>query len=202
MKTVAFVAPAVVLPDCVKAIKAGLDPLNLAKISQEDLEVWRTPEGTLYHNGELVGHSSLRLPLGLTSASVLASKNTKSVQRKGKDAAMEKWDAEMRSSLTSKKAHQEPLNLAKLSKQDRELVESTLRTESATRKRVQEVYDGALRALALLRSIIASKTEEFDVFIPDIVDLILNGVVRPGFPPDEAMEGFLVSFERTQALVV
>lgn len=115
---------------------------------------------------------------------------------------MEKWDAEMRASLASKRTNKEPLNLTKLSKQDRELVASQLRLESGIRRRVQGTYDGAKRALALLRSIIASKTEELGIFVPEIVDLILNGVVRHRFPAEEAMEGFLVSTRRVRESVV
>ena len=114
------------------------------------------------------------------------------MHRKGKDAAMEKWDAEMRASLSSKKADKDTLDPSKLSKQDRELVEAQLRVEGETRKRVQRAYDDALRSLSLLRSIIDTKAEEVADYVPDIVDLILNGVVRHRFPAEEAMEGFLV----------
>ena len=105
---------------------------------------------------------------------------------------MEKWDAEMRASLAAKKSEKAPLNIAKLSKQDRELVETQLRAESNTRRRVQAIRDNALRAFTLLRAIIAAKTEEFAVFVPEVVQHTLNGPVRFHFPPGEAAKGFLV----------
>ena len=52
-RTVVFVAPSAVLPDLVSSIRAGLDPSTLGKLSKEDLLVWESPEGTLFHDGEL-----------------------------------------------------------------------------------------------------------------------------------------------------
>lgn len=105
---------------------------------------------------------------------------------------MEKWDAEMRASLAAKKIEKAPLNIAKLSKQDKELIETQLRTESDTRRRVQAARDGVLKAFALLRAIVAAKPEEFAVFAPEIVKLVLEGPIRYNFPPGEASKNFLV----------
>ena len=52
-RTVVFVAPSAALPDLVSSIKAGLDPSTLGNLSKEDLLVWESPEGTLFHDGEL-----------------------------------------------------------------------------------------------------------------------------------------------------
>ena len=109
---------------------------------------------------------------------------------------MEKWDAEMRSSLAAKKAEKAPLNMSKLSKQDKELVETQLRAESDTRRGIQATHESALRSFRLLRGIIAAKVEEFGVFEPELVNIVLDGVVKYNFPPEEAAKGLLVSSGR------
>ena len=56
--TLSFVAGDVVLPDIVQQLKSDLDEKALGSITETDLAIWQTPEGTLYHDGQ---HSILSM---------------------------------------------------------------------------------------------------------------------------------------------
>jgi len=49
--TLSFVSPASVLPRVVKQLQADLDPASLNALSDFDLGVWATPEGTTFVDG-------------------------------------------------------------------------------------------------------------------------------------------------------
>lgn len=172
--TIAFVAPEVVVPTLVAQIKEDLNPANFSTVSDEDVEVWRTPEGTLY-------------------VDVLASKGNDAASRKGKNADIEKWEAELRASLASKKAAKPAAGSKALSKQDQELVAAQLRLESETRKRVDGVFKKAERGLALLHSTIKASIEELGNYFAELVDLFLSGVVKRGalLLGSQVLDGYL-----------
>jgi hypothetical protein len=133
---------------------------------------------------------------------VLTNKGNSGSGRKGKDAAMEKWDAELRASLAAKKTEKVPINPSKLSKQDREMYESRMKTEAGIRERVEKTYSGALHGLVILQNIVAACPEELGEYFPELVELVLNGVVKygPMILGDRSKEGFLVSFPSVREL--
>ena len=61
--TLSFVAGDVVLPDIVQQLKSDLDEKALGSITETDLAIWQTPEGTLYHDGQHSILSVLMPPL-------------------------------------------------------------------------------------------------------------------------------------------
>ena len=63
MANLAFVAPEIAVPFFTRIIKADLAPESFQSVSQEDVEIWKTPEGTLYHDGERQKRSIVLLRL-------------------------------------------------------------------------------------------------------------------------------------------
>jgi hypothetical protein len=51
VRTLAFVSPGVVLPRVVKQLRADVNPDLINDLSDSDLGIWSTPEGTTYVNG-------------------------------------------------------------------------------------------------------------------------------------------------------
>lgn len=52
--TLSLVAPSVVVPKLILHIRRDLDAGKLEDLSETDIAIWRTPEGTLYHDGTFV----------------------------------------------------------------------------------------------------------------------------------------------------
>ena len=52
MGTLAFVAPDLVLPRLVAQLRADIDPNVINGLSDSDIGIWLTPEGTTFVNGE------------------------------------------------------------------------------------------------------------------------------------------------------
>jgi hypothetical protein len=51
--TLSFVAPALILPPLMVQLRRDLDPTELESIGLHEYSIWKTPEDTLYVNGEL-----------------------------------------------------------------------------------------------------------------------------------------------------
>jgi hypothetical protein len=120
---------------------------------------------------------------------VLSKKNVTSSE-KGKDADIKKWESELRKSLAQKKAA-EPT----LSKQEKALIDTQLSKESATRSELQKLQRNLQDGLALVRSVLASKTDNLRSSLAMIASLLMNGVVKSGstFIGQEGVMTFMVS---------
>ena len=51
--TLTFVAPDLVLPPLMAQLSRDLDPTELQSIGLHEYSIWKTPEGTLFVDGEL-----------------------------------------------------------------------------------------------------------------------------------------------------
>jgi len=100
--------------------------------------------------------------------SVLASRKTAHTSSKGKGADLEKWDAEVRSSLANKKA-------PSLSKQDQALVSEQLKKESAIRKRIFQIRSRLLRGLQIVKYLVAGNIREFVAYVSLTAELLVEG---------------------------
>lgn len=52
MTTLSFVAPELVIPEIVAQIRKDIDAQELAAVTEENIAIWATPEGTTYIDGE------------------------------------------------------------------------------------------------------------------------------------------------------
>jgi anti-sigma28 factor (negative regulator of flagellin synthesis) len=128
---------------------------------------------------------------------VLANKKPEETVKKGKGYKDAQWEAEVRKSLASK---QKTAGSATLSKQDQALVQAQLEKESKVRKRVASIKRRIERGLALVRSLVQSKTEELRPYVHSLVDTLLGGAfteIAAALVSEGTFETYLV---RTQQL--
>ncbi|KZW00128.1 hypothetical protein EXIGLDRAFT_696727 [Exidia glandulosa HHB12029] len=132
--TLTGIQPTLFLPRFITRIREALDPSKIRAPSKEDLEIWRTPEGVLCID---------------VLAAAKKGNATSKAPGKGKDADIQKWEAELRESLAAKKK----TSVASLSKADQaiERTRGGFRACQVVRARESEFlpYLGTLSALLL-----------------------------------------------------
>ena len=182
--TLTGILPSVFLPRFVERIEKALGPVNLRSVSEEDMQVWRTPAGELCVDGESFSFAMLFIWL-IRWESVLAAKKgaaSANAPKKGKDADIQRWEAELRDSLAKKKAASSSNALANLSKPDRALVDAQLAKEAHIRARVDGVRKTLEKGLALVRCVVRAGVPECAPFLGVLAQLLLapGGVLRVG----------------------
>ena len=55
--TLSFVAPELVVPEIAAQIRRDIDAQELKAVTEEDLAIWATPEGTAYIDGKHSRHN-------------------------------------------------------------------------------------------------------------------------------------------------
>ncbi|KAF5363220.1 hypothetical protein D9758_008404 [Tetrapyrgos nigripes] len=170
--TLAFVSPQHVLPRIMDQLRTDINADIINSLTEFDFGVWSTPEGTTY-------------------VDVLSSTKGDTTSKKGKDADIAKWEAELRKSLANKKASSGAT--ATLTKQQQVLIQQQLAKESEVRQRVESVKNNLVRGLQLVSSLIDASVPEFRVYISSTVTLLLDGALRSGalLAGDLAFETYL-----------
>lgn len=159
-----------------KLIGDRLDPTQLSSLGAYELGVWATPAGTTFVDG---GQYHTECLLRLTfSVTVLASKKgvTTGVE-KGKDADINKWEAELRKSLAHKKPAQPTLT-----KQEKALVDAQLTKEEATRNQLRILQQRLQDGLSMIHSLLASQTVGYFSHLPSLASLLMEGILKYGTP--------------------
>ena len=77
--------------------------------------------------------------------------------KKGKDAEIERWEEEIRTTVAKKRG----TTSAKLSKADEALVQAQRQKEEITRKKVESLKQRVLEGLEIVRSLIATSSKAF-----------------------------------------
>ena len=120
----------------------------------------------------------------------MASKKGQPAQTtKGKDADLQRWEAEVRKSLANKK---QPT----LSKQDQALVQAQLEKESQVRKRVNVIQERLRRGLRVIRHLVEGHVMEFSMWVSTVAELLIEGgALDQGkvLVGEEGFETYLVS---------
>ncbi|KAF8445059.1 hypothetical protein L210DRAFT_933393 [Boletus edulis BED1] len=122
--TLAFVAPQAVLPHVMDRLWVDIDAKALGGLSEEDLGIWETPEGTMYV-GVLVTHTKDQGP------------------RKCKGVDIARWETELRQSRAGG-----------LFKEAQALVQAQLVKDATVRERLGALHTRLVRALAFVRSVV------------------------------------------------
>ncbi|KAK9239459.1 armadillo-type protein [Lipomyces kononenkoae] len=131
--TLAFVSPDVFAPFVRDKFIEDLDASRLDGITEEDVRIWRTPDGVL-------------------CIDVLNSNSDKSsVNKNAKDYANLKWEAEVRAELAKKAAPGQK----KLTKDEQSKVNEQLAREKAIRGRLQDAYWHVCRGVKLIHFLCA-----------------------------------------------
>jgi hypothetical protein len=122
---------------------------------------------------------------------VLSSQKPEEGPKKGKDADIARWEAELRKSLANKKGAAP----AALSKQAQALVKAQLDKEAIVRQRVATIKLNLQRGLSYVQSLAAIDVHELRIYVSFIVSLLLEGAMGQGsrLVGSQALEAYLVS---------
>ncbi|KAI5995298.1 armadillo-type protein [Pisolithus orientalis] len=160
--TLAFVCPEVVLPRVMDQLRADIDVQSINALTETDFGIYETPEGTAYTD-------------------VLSSNKKEEGPKKGKDADIAKWEAELRQSLASKKgSSQRASSTVTLSKQAAALLQAQLDKEAVVRQRVISLKIHLQRALAFIRSVVSTNAPEARAYVSPISAMLLEGALGQG----------------------
>jgi hypothetical protein len=153
-----------------------IDPSTLNALTEEDLGMWRMPEGSTFIDG--MPHSShlIRSVIDIFPTVLTSAKGDAKAPNKGKDFEIARWDAEVRAALEKKKAGAG----VTLTKQQHALVQAQLAREAIVRQRVEGVKTGLVRGLAFVRSLVAAGVTDFRVYISSVAGLLLEGALGKG----------------------
>ncbi|OJA10082.1 hypothetical protein AZE42_06300 [Rhizopogon vesiculosus] len=170
MSSLAFVCPEVVLPKVIDQLRADIDSSTINALSEAEFGIWDTPEGTTY-------------------VDVLSSQKAEEGPKKGKDADIARWEAELRKSLANKKGAAP----AALSKQAQALVQAQLDKEAIVRQRVATIKLNLQRGLSYVQSLAAIDVPELRMHVSFTVSLLLEGTMGPGsrLVGSQAFEAYL-----------
>ena len=166
-----------------------IKPDVLNGISDLDLGVWATPEGTTFVDGQYT--FSKKNPRAFPHMILIVLSSKDKGPNKGKDYEIAKWEEEVRKSLATKKAG--PVTLTK---QQETLVKQQLEKEENIRQRVKEIQTHLVRGLNFIRSIVAANVEEMHGYMSPILTLLLDGALGRGsfLAGAMAFETYIVCF--------
>ena len=113
---------------------------------------------------------------------MLATRKKDEGPKKGKDADIARWEADLRQSLASKKtkAGGKGAGAGGLSKETHALVQAQLAKEAAVRERVGALRAQLLRGLAFVRSVVASGGASVKACVRAIAECLLDGAMSRG----------------------
>ncbi|KAH7929550.1 ARM repeat-containing protein [Leucogyrophana mollusca] len=157
VNTLAFVCPETVLPLVMEQLRADIDPSSINALTETDFGILETPEGTLY-------------------VDVLSSQKHEEGPKKGKDADIARWEADLRKSLAAKKG----TGSTTLSKQAQALVHAQLEKEAIVRQRVIKIKANLQRGLAFVRSLALITLPDLRGHVSPIASLLLQGALGQG----------------------
>jgi len=100
----------------------------------------------------------------------LSTKKETVENKNRKDYATEKWEQEVRQSLTKKKAASVG---ASLSKQDKALVAAQLAKEAETRMRISKLQARLRRGVELVSSLVVSNAEKMERHVGELAKMML-----------------------------
>ncbi|KAG1731829.1 armadillo-type protein [Suillus paluster] len=168
--TLAFVCPENVLPKVTEQLRADINSSTINALSEAEFGIWETPEGTTY-------------------VDVLSSQKSEEGPKKGKDADIARWEAELRKSLANKKGAAP----ATLSKQAQALVQAQLDKEAIVRQRVTTIKLNLQRGLSFVQSLASINVPELRMYVSVILSLLLEGAMGQGtrLVGSQAFEAYL-----------
>ncbi|KAF8139048.1 hypothetical protein EV363DRAFT_1153933, partial [Boletus edulis] len=122
-------------PHVMDRLWVDIDAKVLGGLSEEDLGIWETPEGTMYV--VLVTHTKDQGP------------------RKCKGVDIARWETELRQSLVSKNTRAgQCAGAGGLFKEAQALVQAQLIKDATVRERLGALHTRLVRALAFVRSVV------------------------------------------------
>ncbi|CAG8803747.1 30729_t:CDS:2, partial [Racocetra persica] len=151
ISTVTFISPEKFLPLLIIQCRKYLDPCLFEKISEQEIGIWRTAEGTLF-------------------VDVLKNKKQVVENRNKKGYQTEKWEREVREKIAQKKGISTP----KLTKEEQAAVSAQLAKESETRKAVENVRLKLIKGLDIVGAMVKGNSEAVEQYIVELMKLLYN----------------------------
>ncbi|KAI9236262.1 MAG: armadillo-type protein [Podila humilis] len=167
ISSLVFISPSAMIPIFLSHVDEDLDSKLLDNIREQEVGIWRHPEGELY----------VDVLKGMKKQGASADR------RPAFDEA--KFNREVKQALaTKKKAPTSPAQAStpKLSRDEQATVDAQLAKESNIRKNVQNTYVHLMRGMAMIRALVNGNAEELTARLVELVRLLLNGVVKRGGP--------------------
>ncbi|CAG8669579.1 15139_t:CDS:10, partial [Gigaspora margarita] len=162
ISTITFVSPETFVPILIIQCRKYLDPCLFEKISEQDIGIWKTAEGTLF-------------------VDVLRNKKQVVENRNKKDYQTEKWEREVREKIAQKKGTSTP----KLTKEEQAAVSAQLAKESETRKAVENVHLKLMRGLDVVDAMVKGNSVAIEQYIVELMKLLHQVVQKCGPLVDE-----------------
>lgn len=167
ISSLVFISPSAMIPIFLSHVDEDLDSKLLDNIREQEVGIWRHPEGELY----------VDVLKGMKKQGASADR------RPAFDEA--KFNREVKQALAvKKKAPTSPAQAStpKLSRDEQATVDAQLAKESNIRKNVQNTYVHLMRGMAMIRALVNGNAEELTARLVELVRLLLNGVVKRGGP--------------------
>lgn len=147
LTTMVEVAPETTLAEIVSELEKELDVSRFASLTPEDVAIWATPAGQLYHD-------------------VLASQPASAPAKGGQK--VDKWEQDLRNELARKKAAAK-----KYSREEQKLIDAQLAQEAEIRDKVDQARGSLLRGLRIVKSLMAGGTEEIQSYVLGLTKQVL-----------------------------
>ncbi|CAB4435369.1 unnamed protein product [Rhizophagus irregularis] len=159
--TITFISPETIIPLFLTQCHRDLDASLFDNIGENDVEIWKTPEGTLFID--------------------VLKRNKKNIveNRNRKDYQTEKWERELRESIAKKKG--DSSNTPKLTKEEQSAVDAQLTKESEIRKNMEILCLKLTRGLDIVDALVEGNSEAVEKHIVEIMRILIN-VVQKGGP--------------------
>ncbi|KAG0253420.1 translational activator of GCN4 [Actinomortierella ambigua] len=179
ISSLVFIAPDTMISMFIGHIVQDLDSTPLETITEQDVAIWKHPEGELY-------------------VDVLRGMKKATPDRSRVAFDEKKYQREVSKALNSGKKPASGGAAAassgpKLTRDEQASVDAQLAKESKIRKSVQDTYLHLTRGLATIRALVNGNAEELTARLVELVRLLLNGVVKLGGPlvGSDAVETYL-----------
>ncbi|KAG0238098.1 translational activator of GCN4 [Actinomortierella wolfii] len=168
ISSLVFISPDTMISMFMDHIVKDLDPTQLETITEQDVAIWKHPEGELY----------VDVLRGM-------KKNTPDRSRVAFDE--KKYQREVSKALSSSKkpaagGASNASSGPKLTRDEQASVDAQLAKESKIRKTVQDTYLRLTRGLAMIRALVDGNAAELTSRLVELVRLLLSGVVKLGGP--------------------
>ncbi|ORX96881.1 ARM repeat-containing protein [Basidiobolus meristosporus CBS 931.73] len=155
--TLTLVNPERSIPELLRICEDDLKADILNDVDQENVEIWKTPEGVLH---------------------VDVLKRSKYEENKNrKNYATDKWEEDLRKEIAKKRGEDKQV---KLTKEEQATVDAQLAKESKIRKHIQGVYNKLVRGLDIIGAMVSGNKEALGEHLVDVVRLLLGGIVQKG----------------------
>ncbi|KAF9918095.1 translational activator of GCN4 [Lobosporangium transversale] len=169
ISSLVFIAPSIMIPIFMGHIEEDLDAKLLDNIGEQEIAIWKHPEGELYID-------------------VLKGAKKQGGTERGRIAFDEqKFNREVKKALSSTAQKKALTNSSapappKLTKDEQASVDAQLAKESKIRKSVQNTHSHLIRGLATISALVDGNPEELTAKLVELVRVLLNGVVKRSGP--------------------